>query len=73
MFISRGFYPKGRGEVILTVNPIVSDLKAIELNVFGDHPSIRGIIFISGPKHQTNKNQVHIFSFITLKYNNIFL
>lgn len=46
---------------MLTVNPIDVDLKAIELNDFGDCPSIRGIIFISGPKHQTNKNQVHIF------------
>jgi len=57
-YIYRGFYPKGRGEVLLTVNPITDYLKPIEINDFGDHPAIRGIIFISGPEHQTNKYQV---------------
>lgn len=58
--IYRGFYPKGRGEVLLTVNPVGGHLNPIEINNYGDHPAIRGVIFISGPKYQTNKYQVYI-------------
>jgi len=42
----------------LTVNPIAARLKPIEINDFGNHPAIRGIVFISGPKHQTNKYHI---------------
>lgn len=58
VYIYRGFYPKGRGEVLLTVNSIAGYLKPIEINHYGDQPAITGIIFISGPKNQTNKYQV---------------
>ncbi|KAL4149986.1 hypothetical protein QTP88_003837 [Uroleucon formosanum] len=55
----RGFYPKGRGEVVLTVNPVTEYLKPIEIMNFGSQPSIKGFVFISGPKHQNNKhNQI---------------
>lgn len=61
-FIYRGFYPKGRGEVHLTVNPIGDHLKPVKINDFGDHPAIKGVILISGPKHQANKYQVQNFN-----------
>ncbi|XP_060880160.1 RNA 3'-terminal phosphate cyclase [Metopolophium dirhodum] len=55
----RGFYPKGRGEVVLTVNPVTEYLKPIEIINFGGQPAIKGFVFISGPKHQNNKhNQI---------------
>lgn len=44
----------------LTVNPVVGYLNPITLINFGDHPAVRGIVFISGPKHFTNKHQVLI-------------
>lgn len=61
IYIFRGFYPKGRGEVLLAVKPIPDGyLKPVNIDTFGDHPAIRGIMFISGPKHQTKKHQVLI-------------
>lgn len=57
--INRGFYPKGLGEVLLLVHPITNYLKPIIINNFGDCPTIRGVAFISGPKHQANKYQVN--------------
>lgn len=43
---------------MLTVNPIGGHLNPVEINNYGDHPTIKGVMFISGPKHQTNKYQV---------------
>lgn len=58
--IYRGFYPRGRGEVLLTVKPIANYLKPVIINDFGNCPTINGVVFISGPTHQTNKEQVFI-------------
>lgn len=41
---------------MLTVNPVNEYLKPVEINNFGGHPSIKGFVFIAGPKHQSNKN-----------------
>jgi hypothetical protein len=50
--------------VVLTVNPVAEYLKPVEIINFGDHPAIKGFVFISGPKHQNNKNnQVCIILF----------
>lgn len=45
---SRGFYPLGRGEVIVDVKP-VDTLNAITLLDRGDPKIIRGIVYGSGP------------------------
>eukprot|EP00794_Sanderia_malayensis_P007830 gene7830-8680_t len=45
--IRRGFFPKGNGEVELTVNP-VKQLSAINLTEFGRLGSIRGTSFVAG-------------------------
>lgn len=52
----------------LTVNPVIGNLNPITLNNFGDHPAVRGIVFISGPKHLTSKHQVPIHLLIKNLY-----
>ncbi|XP_050428789.1 RNA 3'-terminal phosphate cyclase [Adelges cooleyi] len=68
----RGFYPKGRGEVILKIDPINGPLNPIVIDNFGDQPTIRGIVFLSGPRHLNNKHQIvsDIESAVKNKLNN---
>jgi RNA 3'-terminal phosphate cyclase (ATP) len=45
--IRRGYYPKGGGEVVFKIDPIVS-IKPIEINEFGNLTKIKGYSFVAG-------------------------
>lgn len=47
MFSRRGYYPKGGGEVVITVNPI-QELTAVDLTEFGQIKRFFGRAFVAG-------------------------
>lgn len=47
-FFSRGFYPRGQGEVSLEVKPILKPLKPVDITDFGELVSVQGIAYVAG-------------------------